>query len=188
MSARRGRGSIRYSDRHSDEDLTPTRQEIEGSFRHTDETPNCQSDKWNEPPSLVWLTLDACLSDSLSGGFNPPFVWLTWIKKLDCVSVCNCLPRPNWNILYGVSSENRLPNTQTTFWEAVRMGCTFYRKLPTPGSYIEWCQYMPPSLPDITVKIYQSEGKSDQHTKLHHFSYTTLSKLQHILYALCHGK
>ncbi len=38
MSARRGRGSIRHSDCHSDED----------------------------------------------GGLNPTFVWLKWIKKLDC--------------------------------------------------------------------------------------------------------
>ncbi len=36
----------------------------------------------NELPSLVWLTLDPCLSDGLSGGLNPPFVWLTWIQKL----------------------------------------------------------------------------------------------------------
>ena len=28
--------------------------------------------KWrNEPPSLIWLMLDPCLSDSLSGGFKP---------------------------------------------------------------------------------------------------------------------
>ncbi len=33
VSARRGRGSIPHSDRHSDEDLTPTRQEIEGSLQ-----------------------------------------------------------------------------------------------------------------------------------------------------------
>ncbi len=42
--------------------------------RHTDEDPT---------PSLAWLTLDPCLSDGLSGGINPPFVWLTWIQKLD---------------------------------------------------------------------------------------------------------
>ncbi len=35
----------------------------------------------NELPSLVWMTLDPCLSDGLSGGFNPPFVCLTWIQK-----------------------------------------------------------------------------------------------------------
>ncbi len=51
----------------------------------------------NELPSLVWLTLDPCLSDGLSGGFNPPFVWLTWIQKLDCTipmrqKIGPCLP------------------------------------------------------------------------------------------------
>ena len=40
----------------------------------------------NELPSLVWLPLDPCLSDGLSGEFNPPFVWLTWIQ--------------NWIVLY----------------------------------------------------------------------------------------
>ncbi len=40
----------------------------------------------NEPPLLIWLTLDPCLCDGLTGGFNPPppFVWLSWNQNLDC--------------------------------------------------------------------------------------------------------
>ena len=72
MSARRRRGSIR----HSDENPTPTRQEIEGLIQSPPTGLNA--------PSLVWLMMDPCLSDGLSGRFNPPFVWLIWIQKLDC--------------------------------------------------------------------------------------------------------
>ena len=35
-----------------------------------------------------------------------------------------------------------------------RMGCSFYGDLPMPGSYIEQCQYMSTSLPDIAVNLW----------------------------------
>ncbi len=90
MSARRGRGSIRHPDRYTDEDPTPPRQGVEGSFQSHIYEPLLPvrsvdpTSVWgNELPSVVWLMLNPCLSDGLSGGFNP-FVWLTWIQKLDC--------------------------------------------------------------------------------------------------------
>ncbi len=45
---------------------------------------SCQPDKGRVQSATqtviqarIQLTLDPCLSDGLSGGFNPPFVWLT---------------------------------------------------------------------------------------------------------------
>ncbi len=62
-----------------------------------------------------------------------------------------------------------LDNNVGLIRENLRMCYTFYSKLPIQGSHVDWCQYMPTSLPDIAVII--------QHMKLHHFSYITLSKL-----------
>ena len=41
----------------------------------------------NESPSLVWLTLDPCLSDGLSGGFNPPHLY-GWHESKNWIVPC----------------------------------------------------------------------------------------------------
>ena len=60
-------------------------------------------------------------------------------------------------------------------------GLHFYSKLPIPGSHVERCQYMLTSLPNISFGVGCLIQNTIQHMKLHHFSYITTLKLQHIL-------